>query len=67
MCAGEAVAVVECATAGLSTVEFVSVEGSLARQYLLGLCALEGECQHEANDCDDYSLKSFVICHFYCL
>ena len=65
--AGEAVAVVGHATAGLATVEFVSIEGSFARQDLIGLYALEGECQHKANDCDNYSLEFVGFRHFYFL
>ena len=65
--AGEAIAVVGHATAGLATVEFVPIEGSFARQDLIGLYALEGECQHKANDCDNYSLESVGFRHFYFL
>lgn len=62
--AGEAVAVVTLTTAGLATMEFIPVEGSLTRQDFIGLCALEGECQHEANECDKYSLEFVGFRHF---
>ena len=62
--AGEAVAVVTLTAAGLPTMEFIPVEGSLARQDFIGLCALKGECQHEANDCDNYSLEFVGFRHF---
>ena len=47
--------------------EFIPVEGSLTRQDFIGLCALEGECQHEANECDNYSLEFVGFRHFYFL